>query len=216
MTFLSSYNEIFEKHIYKFVSSKEDITIIDCGANVGLATIYFKMNFPNANIIAFEPDPSIFAALRQNISSFGYNNIVCKNEAISNKDSILDFRIEGGHSGMIINNSDLKDSIRVKAIRLKSLLRAYKNITFLKIDIEGEEINVIPDIADELINVDYLFLEYHSFVDSPQNLDKLLFIIKNGGFRYYIKEAANKSFPFIQKEVFLKMDMMVNIFCYRE
>jgi FkbM family methyltransferase len=215
-TFLSSYEEIFVSEIYKFTSNKKKITIIDCGANIGLATIYFKMNFPDANILSFEPDPAIFSALKQNIDSFGYSDIICKNEAVSDKDNFLDFWSEGGHSGMITNKTGIENAVKVKATRLKSILKTYEQITFLKIDIEGEEVNVIPDIADELKKVDYLFLEYHSFLDSAQNLDTLLGFITQSGMRYYIKEAANKTFPFLNREIFLNMDMLVNIFCYRE
>lgn len=214
LTFLSSYHEIFEEEIYKFNTDKKDINIIDCGANIGLATIYFKTTFPDANITAFEPDPNIYQALKENINSFGYNNVICKNEAVSNIDAMLSFRQEGGHSGRITSEINV-DTTQIKAIRLKSFLNNYENITFLKIDIEGEEIKVIPDIAYELKKVDYLFLEYHSSIDAPQKLDELLHSIKEAGMRYYIKEAANKPFPFICKEIFLKMDMLVNIFCYR-
>ena len=214
LTFLSSYDEIFNNSIYKFHSGEKNIIIVDCGANIGLATIYFKKLYPDAHIVAFEPDPNIFNSLKKNIKSFGFENVFCKNEAVSCKDELINFKMEGGHSGMITKNEGL-DISRVKAIRLKSFLKNYKKITFLKIDIEGEEVNVIPDIADDLLKVDYLFLEYHSFIDGPQKLDELLKNVSNAGMRYYIKEAANKNSPFINREIFLKMDMLVNIFCYR-
>lgn len=216
LTFLGSYKEIFLSEIYKFTSIKEDIIIIDCGANIGLATIYFKIHFPQAKIVAFEPDPNIFKALKQNASAFGDDNIFCRNEAVANQDATLNFWLEGGHSGMITNDTDGKKTAPVKAIRLKSFLSGFENITFLKIDIEGEEINVIPDIAEELKKVDYLFLEYHSFIDKPQGLNKLLSFITAAGMRYYIKESADKAYPFINKEIFLGMDMLINIFCYRD
>jgi FkbM family methyltransferase len=215
LTFLSSYNEIFKNDIYKFNTTKKDITIIDCGANIGLATLYFKLNFPDAHIVAFEPDPNIFAALQENITSFGYLDVICRNEAVSDKDILLNFRLEGGHSGMIIKDKPGTGSIPVKGIRLKHFLQEFDHITFLKIDIEGEEVNVIPDIFEELKKVDYLFLEYHSFINSEQTLDKLLLTVQEAGMRYYIKEATNKPLPFINEEIFLNMDMLINIFCYR-
>lgn len=216
LTFLSSYKEIFENEIYKFNTANKDITIIDCGANIGLSTIYLKMRFPNAHIVAYEPDPNIYAALKNNITAFRYKNITCLNEAVSNQDSTLNFWSEGGHSGMIVRHTDEKKTTPVKAIRLKSFLSNYKHITFLKIDIEGEEINVIPDIKDELKKIDYLFLEYHSFINKTQELSELLSFITEAGLRYHIKEATDKTYPFINKEIFLNMDMLINIFCYRE
>ncbi|QEC77924.1 FkbM family methyltransferase [Mucilaginibacter ginsenosidivorax] len=215
VTFLGSYDEIFVHGIYKFEPPQKEITIIDCGANIGLATIYFAINYPTAKIVAFEPDPDIFNVLKQNAATFGNGSIICHNEALSNQDAMLTFWLEGGHSGMLVHEADDRKTAQVKATRLKSFLGTYESITFLKIDIEGEEINVIPDIADELKKVDYLFLEYHSFIDKPQDLELLLSYITAAGMRYYIKEGSHKLYPFISREIFLGMDMLINIFCYR-
>src|SRR5436190_22989208 len=56
ISFLSSLQEIFVGEIYKFIPGSGPITIIDCGANIGLASIYFKMKFPEARVMAFEAD----------------------------------------------------------------------------------------------------------------------------------------------------------------
>jgi len=214
VTFLSSYDEIFKKEIYKFISGEKNISIVDCGANIGLSTIYLKMNFPDAHIVAFEPDPNIYAALKYNIGSFGYKDIVCKNEAVSNVAGVVNFWLEGGHSGMIIDEDNAKKAARIKSTRLKSVLNDYERVTFLKIDIEGEEVNVIPDIADQLKKVDYLFLEYHSFLNRNQTLGEILTIIQAAGMRYYVEEATHKPLPFINREIYFEMDLLVNIFCY--
>ena len=124
--------------------------------------------------------------------------------------------MEGGHSGMITNEAVSENIVSVKSVRLKNVLAELEELTFLKLDIEGHETIVIPDIAEELKKVKFLFLEYHSFIDCEQQLDALLSIVSKAGFRYYIKESANKKFPFIEKELFLKMDLLVNIFCYRD
>ena len=44
------YKELFEKEIYKFKSNNPAPVIIDCGANIGLAIIYWKRLFPEAHI----------------------------------------------------------------------------------------------------------------------------------------------------------------------
>jgi FkbM family methyltransferase len=215
-TFLSSLDEIFVGQIYKFETENVNPVIIDCGANIGLATLYFKMNFPNAIVTAFEPDPNIFALMKENIETFGFNDVIFKNEALSVQDSIINFRLEGGHSGMIVQSENDNNCIKVKSTRLKTFLQQYNEITFLKIDIEGHERNLISDIADELKRVKFLFLEYHSFINENQNLDEILKCINSAGLRYYIKESCIKSFPFINRQIFLGMDLLLNIFCYKK
>src|SRR5687768_11770928 len=39
---LHAYGEIFGNEIYRFSTEKKDPLIIDCGANIGLGTLYFK------------------------------------------------------------------------------------------------------------------------------------------------------------------------------
>jgi FkbM family methyltransferase len=214
-TFLSSLSEIFLQEIYKFNTDEKNINIIDCGANIGLASLYFKMIYPDSNIIAFEADPTIFCFMKENLINQGYVNILCKNEAISDKDGYVNFHLEGGHSGMIVNEDVSEKVVKVKSTRLKNILSGFNIITFLKIDIEGHEKYVIPDIAEELFRVKFLFLEYHSFIDDHQYLEEILAIISKSGFRYYIKESCNKTSPFLKKEIFLKMDLILNIFCYK-
>ena len=64
-TFAGIYREQFHQEIFRFQPRSSSPLIIDCGANVGLVTAYFKSIFPDARIIAFEPDPSCFAALNK-------------------------------------------------------------------------------------------------------------------------------------------------------
>jgi predicted O-methyltransferase YrrM len=52
--------------IYRFNSLITKPLILDCGANVGVSVLYFKRLYPDAEIIAFEPDEDVFAILKQN------------------------------------------------------------------------------------------------------------------------------------------------------
>ena len=213
-TFLSSYEEIFEQEIYKFNTNEAIPIIIDCGANIGLATLYFKIKYPRAKILAFEPDPNIFEALKNNIEVHNFKGVELYNEAIGDKQETLLFNMEGGHSGMLVKEPTDK-TVSVAVTALKDVLSKFDQVDFLKIDIEGHEINVLPTIALELKKVKNLFLEYHTFIDQPQRLSTIIRLIEEAGFRYYIKEAAHKKNPFLERELFYKMDMLVNIFCYR-
>lgn len=45
-------------------------TIVDLGANIGLASVFFALRYPSARIFALEPDPKNFAALVRNTTGF--------------------------------------------------------------------------------------------------------------------------------------------------
>src|ERR1035437_596152 len=59
--------EIFVNNQYYFKSDTDEPIIIDCGANIGMATLYFNFIYPKANIFSFEPDPNTYALLEKNV-----------------------------------------------------------------------------------------------------------------------------------------------------
>jgi FkbM family methyltransferase len=44
--------------------------IVDCGAHIGAASVWFALRHPDARITALEPDPDNFALLRRNAATF--------------------------------------------------------------------------------------------------------------------------------------------------
>ena len=57
--------EIFSENCYYIELEKEDPYIIDLGAHIGMSVVYFKMLFPKAKILAFEPVPYNFEILKK-------------------------------------------------------------------------------------------------------------------------------------------------------
>lgn len=97
---------------------------------------------------------------------------------------------------------------------LKNYLKGRK-VDFLKIDIEGAEYEVIKDCENELKNIDFLFIEYHSMPEKGQNLHEILEIVHRTGFKYHIKEAYTSKHPFMERNLNFGMDLQLNIFCYK-
>ncbi len=77
------YREIFIKQHYEFLVKKSPEVIIDAGANIGLASIYFANKYPKAKIIAIEPEKGNFAILKKNVSP--YSNIFLIQAVLWNK-----------------------------------------------------------------------------------------------------------------------------------
>ena len=68
-SFLSAYNSIFVESCYDFISTRVDKPhILDCGANIGLGTLFFKQRYPDSTVIAYEADPQIFQILKKNVA----------------------------------------------------------------------------------------------------------------------------------------------------
>lgn len=210
---LHGLKEIFIEEIYRQELPAKPY-IIDCGANIGLSVIYLKRLFPDAEILAFEPDEQNFMLLRQNVESFGFSGVVLKKEAVWVKEEILQFSGEGSMSSKIETGNGGK-TVDVQAIRLNNFLN--RSVNFLKIDIEGAEFSVLQDIRDNLHRVENLFLEYHGSFSQNKELTELFQIITGAGFHYYIKEATGiYATPFYRiKNPGIPYDVQLNIFCFR-
>ncbi|RPI02078.1 MAG: FkbM family methyltransferase, partial [Zetaproteobacteria bacterium] len=65
------FREIFIHGDYSFAAARENPLILDCGANIGMATLYFTWRYPRAEVHAFEPDPDTFALLKRNVEANG-------------------------------------------------------------------------------------------------------------------------------------------------
>lgn len=214
-SFIHSIDELFHDEIYKFISYKKDPYIIDCGANIGLSIAYFKRLYPEAEILAFEPDENIFNTLKKNLASIpNHSNITIEKKAVWTEDTTLKFFSEGALAGSLVTDFGKKNNIiKIQAVDFKKYLN--RKIDFLKIDIEGAENTLIFDIAEQLDNVKNMFLEYHGILNQPQNLGEILNLLKEVGFQYYIRVAGETlQFPYCGEKP-RNFNQQLNIFCYR-
>ena len=211
---LHGFDEIFIQQLYK-IELEPNCYIIDCGANIGLSVIYLKQLFPAATILAFEPDDHNFSLLSRNVSSFKFDNVELKNEAVWNENTTITFTNEGSMSSKVDQKANAGK--KIKASRLKDFLN--KKVDFLKIDIEGAEYAVIKDVQEMLFNVQNLFLEYHGSFNQNNELVDIFNILCNSGFQFYIKEATpvyrSPFFDAFQKSEKRDWDIQLNIFCFR-
>ncbi len=209
--FIHSLKEIFIDDIYQQPYSP-GAYIIDCGANIGLSVIYLKKLFPDARIMAFEPDEDNFELLKKNVAHFGFSNIELKREAAWIENTQLHFS-SGGTLGSKIENKATAATKIVTASRLKDFLK--QPVHFLKLDIEGAEYAVLKDIGDDIKNAEQVFIEYHGTFEQNEELNEILELVLANGFRYYIKEAGQVySTPFDIKER-KEFDVQLNIFCFK-
>lgn len=204
--------EFFGDERMAFYSEESDPVIIDCGSNVGISALYFKSIFPQARITCFEADPAIAEILKRNLKSNGAADVAVHQKAVWTHSKGVSFGSEGADGGSV---QDGGNTVFVPSVRFKEFLQQFDRIDLLKIDIEGAEVEVLSDCSEELYRVKYLYVEYHSLSDGPQELDKLLLVLKNNGFRYYINRiGAFHAKPFIKIKD-LAMDVQLDIHAIR-
>ncbi len=148
-------------------------TIIDCGANIGVSVLEWKTRWPQSRVICFEPDPYAFALLERNVGENDIPGVKCVNAALSDFDGETtlygDVSATADARGNSIDASwgDRDGSARVVvACKRLSPYIADREISFLKLDIEGAEQRVLQEIAAHLSGVEAIYVEVHETNDS--------------------------------------------------
>lgn len=143
----STFKQIFLSKEYDIDYNFSPRVIIDAGANVGMAAVFFSELFPKAIIYSIEPEKSNFIFLKKNTKS--YPKVICMQNALHHTaNEILDILDEGiGKWGFVTKASSHGTDIntivsKVKTVSIRSILKDYEIdvIDILKVDIEGAEI----------------------------------------------------------------------------
>ncbi len=213
-SFIWQYKEIFVDRFYQFNTTSDHPVIYDCGSNIGTSILFFSKTYPKAKIIAYEASPYIHGILIKNIANNTISNVTAYQNAVWIKNAELEFSEEGADSGSLhaISNTP---KIKVQAVDLLEIINREDKIDLIKIDIEGAEVDLLPHISPALHKIEKLFIEFHSFNNQEQKLDQILSILKQNGFRYYIRHTNDRKMPFINLGKDKEMDMQLNIFAYK-
>ncbi len=197
---LNAYDEIFVNRIYD-IGEVESPYLVDVGANIGLAALYFKHRYDTVSGICFEPDPNITPVLKQNLTTWGCADIEVCQAAVGSGSGKLTFHQEGADGGRVLQNVEVSSAscIEVPCVQLSSYLR--RPVDLLKIDVEGAELEVFREIAGSLGQVHRVFVEIHSFVGQTQAYWEIFKVLQEAGFRCYPKEVIVQQRPFDVKPV---------------
>ncbi|MES2765774.1 MAG: FkbM family methyltransferase [Bacteroidota bacterium] len=194
---IAMFYEMFWRVVYKLPQDvfKNVKTIVDLGANVGMASLYFAENCPQAKIFAVEPERNNFSVLTKNLADKSAQKRFKKLQAaIDDKDGEVTL-----HSGGMSYNVHISDGNdrgeNVRAISMNSLLNGFDiaEIDLLKIDIEGTEKKIFAKDTDWLDRVKSIIIEFHSIEDKEVCTKELL--LKG----FSLKEMKQKNLVFASK-----------------
>ena len=149
--------------------------VVDCGANVGLVTVPLART--GARLISFEPDEVAFATLRAAVA--GMENVELHRAAVGlhagrvrlyRAETFADDPLAATVSSSVMpgkRGQSEDNAIEVEQIDLVAFLRALIDetgqIDFLKMDIEGAELSLLPALADAglIDRIRYVAVETH-------------------------------------------------------
>jgi FkbM family methyltransferase len=197
LTVAPQWKELFLKRSYDFQSATPSPRILDCGANIGLASLFFKRRYPDARITAFEADGAVCAALRENMAANAVSGVEVVCAAVWTEDGRVPFRHEGADSGAVAavgGDGEGEPVFDVPAVRLRDLLAKESEVDVLKLDIEGSEHDVLADCEPFLGRVKAILLELHEFEPARRRIPATLEVLSRAGFTYSTMQCVPFSF----------------------
>lgn len=175
---LFEYGEFSEGEVELFRQIiKPDHVVCDVGANIGAHTLAFSKMAKH--VYAFEPVPKIFYALCGMVTLNDLDNVTCYNSAIGEKEGTLSY--PDVHFG-VDNNLGSTTLTAFKGERGVAAFPLTTPCHFLKVDVEGMELQVLKGAQD-------MIREYQPAMyienDREEKSEELIDFIKTLGYHPY-------------------------------
>jgi FkbM family methyltransferase len=149
------YDGVFGRREYA-VDMPEPQLIVDAGAHIGLASVFFARRYPKATIVALEPDAQNFALLQRNTKGL---SVKCYNVGLWSSDTCLRIVNDGAASWSFRVIEDFDGPI--EAVTVDWIIRKHGRIDCLKMDIEGSEVAVFQHSRGWIGTIQTLIVELH-------------------------------------------------------
>jgi FkbM family methyltransferase len=187
----TQWHDIFVREAFCISVPTRAPRVLDCGAHIGLASLWIKRQWPAARITAFEADPALAAMLKGNLQRNAAGDIEVVEAAVWRESGTVSFRAPGSDAGAIdlVATDSVAPMVQVSSVRLRDWLT--EPIDLLKLDIEGAELAVLEDSADRLEMVRNLHMEVHEFDERRRLLPRCLLRLEEAGFTYALSDLGS-------------------------
>ena len=153
---------LIEEH-YKSGLIKKDMVVVDCGANVGIASYYFKDWAKQ--IYALEPNSKNYECLVRNVEEHKLDNVKTYKFGLAARKSVETLRTNGdtGIAESLFGSGLVSEPVTLLSIKDFMDKEGIDHIDLLKMDTEGSEYIIFPSHDFELLapKIDYIIGESH-------------------------------------------------------
>jgi FkbM family methyltransferase len=167
---IPTFRQVFESCEYQSPNLPNSAdTIVDLGANIGLASVFFGLRYPDARLLAIEPEESNFIALVDNTKALG-GRVQTRHAAVWTEDGFVNLHTESdvglplGAWGAQVSGQESASSTPTRCLKMGTLLdqAGFETVDILKIDIEGAELEIFSQAAEQwLPRVQLIIVETH-------------------------------------------------------
>ncbi|MCK0128885.1 FkbM family methyltransferase [Erythrobacter sp. F6033] len=162
---------------------REDDVVLEVGANIGY---YALMEASRCKkIYAIEPHPENVERLKRNIELNGYDNIEVQHAGFGEEDGKLKLytsELSNWHTAKE-NPGSPTDFIEVDCHRIDTFAEANETPTFIKMDVEGFELEVLRGAKETLKKIRHLFIELHGSLLNEDEIREVLNNIEESGLK---------------------------------
>lgn len=199
---LGSHEPVMTRYLLDHVRLAANDVALDIGANLGWYSVVLdRLSAAGARIFAFEPDPSTYQLLLNNLVANRASRVTPVNLALGETPGVAQLnryrdRNNGRHTLMVGGNTS-GGTVQVRVNTLQSFWKendlGNRRIRFLKIDVEGYEYFVLRGAGELLKNCDCMLLEYapRSLHDAGLDTRSLLELLKGSGFHLRVFENGH-------------------------
>ncbi len=190
---------VFWAQHYEVTLQEPPQLIIDGGANVGYASIYFASKYPDAQIIAIEPDPENCALFRRNCAAYANVELIQGALWTSSTDLVIENPTDESW-GFRVVEAPSSTNCSFKGFTVADILARSGNqhIDLLKLDIESsEEYLFSSDYSNWIGRVKNLVIELHGQRSRNVVLDAIkdcdFYVFQDGQHIVFEKKSAQDS-----------------------
>lgn len=183
------YKEIFVEECYRWWKEAKPNTIVDLGANIGLASMYYRAQYPEAKIVCVEASPVTAQKLKQNLQRDG--RIRIESVAVAGSAGHVEMWIDANSAAQLNSSITGRDtgaaysnfhSVVVEAKTLDSLIP--EHVDLMKVDIEGSEYDVLRAACVQPERVAAIVVEVHDLDKRQADFELLRTELSHRGYDY--------------------------------
>lgn len=163
-----------------FTKFTKDSVALDIGGNIGIFSVILSALFPG-KILCLEPILENCAFIATNLKKNNITNVQIISKALGPKNQKIRFykTIESVSGSLLpFEGASILD---VEGMSVQSLIDAYPNIDFVKLDCEGSEHEIIPQFLDSLSGIKCFSAEIHDR-DKYTNVAYLSRLLRSSGY----------------------------------